>query len=85
MCRDKRLEVGSTKCLLEKTAAWARYPHRWVSAPISGGRRACWAVRARAPVPVCIVLGTGRALAWIGGWAGLETEAQSKHSRVRKT
>ncbi|XP_054428497.1 uncharacterized protein LOC129069856 isoform X1 [Pteronotus mesoamericanus] len=28
VCRDKRLEVGSTKCLLEKTAAWARYPHR---------------------------------------------------------
>ncbi|KAF6108358.1 dual specificity phosphatase 13 [Phyllostomus discolor] len=28
VCGDKRLEVGSTKCLSEKTAAWARYPHR---------------------------------------------------------
>ncbi|XP_045698414.1 dual specificity protein phosphatase 13 isoform X2 [Phyllostomus hastatus] len=28
VCRDKRLEVGSAKCLSEKTAAWARYPHR---------------------------------------------------------
>lgn len=28
VCRDERLEVGSTKCLSEKTAAWARHPHR---------------------------------------------------------
>ncbi|XP_032987144.1 dual specificity protein phosphatase 13 isoform X3 [Rhinolophus ferrumequinum] len=28
MCRDKRLEISSTKCLSEKTTSWARYPHR---------------------------------------------------------
>nr|KAF6424797.1 dual specificity phosphatase 13 [Molossus molossus] len=28
VCRDKRLEVSSTKCLSEKTTAWTRYPHR---------------------------------------------------------
>ncbi|XP_036911876.1 dual specificity protein phosphatase 13 isoform X2 [Sturnira hondurensis] len=28
VCRDKRLEVGSAKCLLQETTAWARYPHR---------------------------------------------------------
>nr|XP_031317993.1 dual specificity protein phosphatase 13 isoform X2 [Camelus dromedarius] len=28
VCRDRRLEVGSTKYRSEKTIAWARYPHR---------------------------------------------------------
>nr|XP_010961440.1 dual specificity protein phosphatase 13 isoform X1 [Camelus bactrianus] len=28
VCRDRRLEVGSTKYPSEKTIAWARYPHR---------------------------------------------------------
>ncbi|XP_036911877.1 dual specificity protein phosphatase 13 isoform X3 [Sturnira hondurensis] len=34
VCRDKRLEVGSAKCLLQETTAWARYPHRyWLRGP----------------------------------------------------
>uniref|UniRef100_A0A8P0NGS4 Dual specificity protein phosphatase 13B n=2 Tax=Canis lupus familiaris TaxID=9615 RepID=A0A8P0NGS4_CANLF len=28
VCRDRELEAGSTKCLSEKTTAWAIYPHR---------------------------------------------------------
>ncbi|XP_019479759.1 PREDICTED: dual specificity protein phosphatase 13 isoform X1 [Hipposideros armiger] len=28
VCRDKQLEISSTKCPSEKTTAWARYPHR---------------------------------------------------------
>ncbi|XP_065778744.1 dual specificity protein phosphatase 13B isoform X2 [Muntiacus reevesi] len=28
VCRDRRLEAGSKKCLSEKTTAWAKYPHR---------------------------------------------------------
>ncbi|KAM8776194.1 dual specificity protein phosphatase 13A isoform 2-T2 [Rhynchonycteris naso] len=28
VCKDKWLEVNSTKCLSKKTTAWARYPHR---------------------------------------------------------
>ncbi|CAI9177678.1 unnamed protein product [Rangifer tarandus platyrhynchus] len=28
LCRDRRLEAGSKKCLPEKTTAWAKYPHR---------------------------------------------------------
>ncbi|KAM7073811.1 dual specificity protein phosphatase 13A isoform 4-T4 [Molossus nigricans] len=31
VCRDKRLEVSSTKCLSEKTTAWTRYPHRYAA------------------------------------------------------
>lgn len=86
MRRDKQLEVSGTRYPSEKTTAWARNPHRWVSAPIlGGGGGESRLMRAKTPVPVCVVVGAGRGLSYIRGWTGSEIEAQAKHSRVRKT
>lgn len=76
MCRDRQLEAGSTECPSEKTTAWVRYPHRWVTAPLQREHRACWVLRDRAPVLVCIVWG----VSWIRGHTGSEIVAQTKHS-----
>lgn len=84
MCRDKQLEISGTKYSSEKTTAWARNPHRWVSAPIFlGGRGTEQADEGQDTCACVCVVGAGRGLGYTGGWTRSEIEAQAKHSRVK--